>query len=174
MAIQPNEGPIPSRDDLDQSEVISNVRSRASASRRAYNITLAVMLAIAMLLVTLFLYSGVLTPRRDTNGYGSSLAETVTLVATTLITRLGSVVAGIFVIQMLFSFARYHARLAQHLESVADVLQWSRRDGNNIPMLMTALAPQNVDFGKPPKSPIEHAASVATEVAKALAAKKVI
>lgn len=137
-------------------DVVRRTRIRAATSRRVYNLTVVTMIALVLMLVYMFLQTR-LTVHAD--------EAMVTLLSIAGV-RLGAVVLAIFAIQMIFSFARYHVRLADHLENVADALELASGDAEVSTKFVTAFSPHTIDFGKTPTSPIEKALDVVAEVAK--------
>ena len=74
---------------------------------------------------------------------------------TSSILRIGAVLIGIFLIQILVSFSRYYFKLAEHLSMSGALIGLT---GGKISDLKTAaplLLPSSIDFGKTPTSPVE-------------------
>jgi uncharacterized integral membrane protein len=152
QAVPPSSSPQPAA----VSHVIERTRQRAVESRRVYNLTVVTMLLLVVILVFMFLQTSVLL--RPTEGMVSLLSAAVV--------RIGAVLLGIFASQMLFSFARYHVRLANHLENVADALELAQGNAALSKTFVESFSPHAVDFGKAPVSPIEKVLDVVSEVAK--------
>jgi hypothetical protein len=70
-------------------------------------------------------------------------------IASAAITRLSSIIMAVFIIQICIQFARYYFRLADYMDTRADVLRLSKGNIEHIQTLMQALSP-NFDFGKMP------------------------
>jgi hypothetical protein len=138
---------------LDKTEtVIAGTRYRAHRSRRVHNLSVVVIISLCLALVTLFLTAG-------NRGFRDDIMSVVA--------RLGAVAVSIFLIQILFSFARYHMRLADHLEAVADALYLGGGNEVATAAFLRAIAPTRIDFGKSPASPTEQVIEAIRDVAKA-------
>ena len=143
-------------------EIASRTRERASSSRRSYNVVLVVMLVTALAMIFGFL--SVSISGASIEGQPTQI-DLFSLILSTL--NIGAILLAIFLIQILFSFARYHVRLAHRLDAVADALELlPDADPHALALVVAALAPDVIDFSKPPRSPTEKAIDAITEVAR--------
>jgi hypothetical protein len=72
-----------------------------------------------------------------------------------VIVRVGAVIVGIFLIQILVSFTRYQYRLASHLSMCSYLVTLTGGNADSLATLATAMLPASVDFGKMPVSPVQ-------------------
>jgi hypothetical protein len=81
-------------------------------------------------------------------------------------TKLGSALILLFLVQILVTLYRYNVRFASFCDSRADVLQLLTTS-QHIPMekVVALLAPDKLDFGKTPPSPVQNAIDIAKEIA---------
>ena len=90
-----------------------------------------------------------------------------TSLLTSIIARIGAVLVGIFLIQILVSFARYNYKLSEHLSACADMVRISRGEAGIMkelaPVMLTAL-----DFGKMPSSPFQKIVDTSMDTIKEL------
>jgi hypothetical protein len=90
--------------------------------------------------------------------------QTITLIST-VTTRVGSVFMLLFLVQLLISMYRYDIKLAGYYEARADALQLLRAPNEaRLEAFVRAFSPDAVDFGRIPKTPIEHALLLAKEI----------
>ena len=88
-----------------------------------------------------------------------------TLLVSTLSTRIGAMLLIIFLVQILVNLYRYSTRLASFYEGRADALEIAPSpSAAGFTELIHAISPDNLDFGKTPASPAEHAVTLAREV----------
>ncbi|MDP5215784.1 hypothetical protein Q5Y75_01000 [Ruegeria sp. 2205SS24-7] len=88
-----------------------------------------------------------------------------TLLVSTLSTRVGAMLLIIFLVQILVNLYRYNTRLASFYEGRADALEIAPSPAaSGFTELIHAISPDNLDFGKTPASPAEHAVTLAREV----------
>jgi len=71
------------------------------------------------------------------------------------VVRIGSVLIGIFLIQIMVGFSRYYYRLAEHFKVCSVVLRLSKGDVGYMQSVIPLLMPSNIEFGKMPNSPLE-------------------
>ena len=148
--------------------VVAGIRRRAERSHRAYKVTVSSMILLALALVSLFLVGGVFPDRPIASL--DSFASLVASLTGGLIVRLGAVLVGIYSVQIMFKFARYHIRVAQHLEAAADALQLCGDNTTKLPALQKAISPAAIDFGELPLSPSDKMFEFARELAKKIPA----
>jgi hypothetical protein len=132
------------------------------------------VILLGAVLISLFLgapapFSFILgvTPLGDPN---SVLGEVLPTIVARLIERIGAVVVGIFIIQVMLGFVRYYFRLADHLSMVANLLRLTEGKLDNIAALGEVFRPA-IDFGRIPRSPFEHAFSSVADTLKEVVAK---
>jgi hypothetical protein len=83
----------------------------------------------------------------------------------TLATRLGSVLILLFLVQILVTLYRYTIRVAAFYDGRADAILFASLASTNLSFMDagTFFTPTNVDFGKVPRSPAEHALELVKE-----------
>ena len=138
--------------------LIRGLRNRATTARNAYNLNVVGIIGIIFGLVSIFLWGARMTQIVANAGFLPLL--------TSSIVRIGAVAIGIFGVQIMFSFARYHARLGEHLECVADALELTGGNVDQLATLISGISPINIDFGKGPSSPIEKVLDVVSDLVK--------
>ena len=74
---------------------------------------------------------------------------------TSSIIRIGAVLIGIFLIQIMVSFARYYYKLSEHLSMTASLISLSGGKISDLKVIAPLLLPSQIDFGKTPPSPFE-------------------
>jgi hypothetical protein len=82
------------------------------------------------------------------------LATALTNISSVII-RIGAVLVGIFLIQLMVSFARYYYRLANHLLITSAMVRLSAGNILELKEIAPLLLPTGIDFGKMPVSPVE-------------------
>ncbi len=82
--------------------------------------------------------------------------------AALLLTRIAAVGLAVFLIQILISLTRYHARMADHYRSLQNAMQIANGDLFDLPNI-AAITNANVDFGKVPTSVLEKAVEALKE-----------
>jgi hypothetical protein len=91
----------------------------------------------------------------------STLTRSSDLLATALsnissaIIRIGAVLVGIFLIQLMVGFVRYYYRLANHLLITSAMVRLSAGNILALKEIAPLLLPTGIDFGKMPVSPVE-------------------
>jgi hypothetical protein len=89
-------------------------------------------------------------------------------ILSSLSTRIGSVLLLVFLVQILSGLYRYSARMAAHCESRADALVLDPKvSARELAAALALLAPDYIDFGKAPESPLGEVRSI---LEKAIAA----
>ena len=83
------------------------------------------------------------------------------------ITRFGILFMMIFIMQVLINLYRYTMRLSAYYLSQADAFLLAHDDNEALERIVPLLSPAQVDFGKPPNTPLEQLGKLA-EVAKQL------
>lgn len=153
-------------------QIIDGIRNRAERSRRVYNVSVAAMIVVALALVALFVIGASYDYVRLAEG--AAEAQIVYVMYVTLaggiIVRVGAVIVGVYVVQMMFKFARYHMRVAQHLEAAADTLELCGDNRGDLTAMMKLLSPASIDFGEPPASPGDRMLDLAKELTKKIPA----
>jgi hypothetical protein len=87
------------------------------------------------------------------------------------IIRIGAVLVGIFIIQIMVTFARYYFRMAEHLSMASALIKLSRGKISKFKVMASLLLPTKLDFGAPPKAPTESAFNSAFGTIKELSKK---
>jgi hypothetical protein len=110
-----------------------------------------------------------LSKRLDPQLGNESQLQQIAPVLSATVVRIGSVLVGIFLIQIMVGFARYYYRLAEHLRICSTALKLSGGLTADLKLLVPLMMP-NIEFGKIPNSPIEKLSDTAMktigEVAK--------
>ena len=97
----------------------------------------------------------------------SQKSSSTSLLITTLATRVGALLILIFLVQILINLYRYNIRLSTYFDARADAIEMYLSKGFehlSLTELMTVLSPDNLDFGKSPTSPVQHAVDLAKEI----------
>jgi predicted PurR-regulated permease PerM len=84
-----------------------------------------------------------------------NLTEEVVSNAVSSVIRIGAVLIGIFLIQILVVLARYYYRMSDHFEMSAAIVLLAGGKISNVKILSPLLLPAKIDFGKSPTSPVE-------------------
>ena len=85
----------------------------------------------------------------------------------TLATRVGALSILVFLVPILINLYRYNFRLSAFFDGRADALEalsLPKIGKLTLVDLAVALSPDNLDFGKTPASPVEHAVALAKEM----------
>ncbi|MGJ3242548.1 MAG: hypothetical protein ACFE0O_06290 [Opitutales bacterium] len=92
-------------------------------------------------------------------------SDATSILISTLSTRIGALLILVFLVQILVSLYRYNIRLAAFFDARADALELSPgMNASDVESLIRVLSPENVDFGKSPASPTQHAVDLAREL----------
>ncbi len=142
--------------------VIKGLRNRAEHSRRVYNISVVAMLAVTVSLVALYLFGASITMSTTSSGPESL---TLLFVFGGVIVRVGAVAIGIYAVQIIFNLARYHIRVAHHLEASADAVELCGEGILRLEQIQRVLVPAAIDFGKAPASPSDKVFEILKEMA---------
>ena len=89
----------------------------------------------------------------------------------TSIVRIGAVLVGIFLIQIMVTFARYYFRISDHLSVAAALIILNGSKISDLQSISPLLLTTKIDFGKPPTSPTEKVFDGAFEAIKELSKK---
>jgi hypothetical protein len=84
--------------------------------------------------------------------------------ASEVTTRIGSVIILLFLVQILVPLYRYNTRLAYFLDARADILALLPETALTVEQLIAVLAPEAIDFGKPPRTPAQEAVDLAKQL----------
>ena len=145
--------------------VIAGLRTRASHSRRVYNLSVVAMLVVTISLVALYLFGSQTTVNIANSNVGDL---SLLFIVSSAIVRIGAVAIGIYAVQIIFNLARYHIRVAHHLDASADALELCNGDISKLEILQKALATQAIDFGKQPSAPSDKVFELLKEMASKL------
>ena len=130
-------------------------QNRAGDANRTANLGLAVTIVIGFLILSLFAFSVVLSPVRTSLEQPANPLTHMTDAASTFIVRIGAVLIGIFVIQVLIGFVRYNTKMYFHWAMCSALVRLSRGNHLVIKDIASTLLPSSIDFGKMPSSPVE-------------------
>jgi hypothetical protein len=122
---------------------------------------LGVVIVLGGVLISLFLGRPIafpfilgISPLGDPNNV---LGDVLPTIIGRVIERIGAVVVGIFIIQVMLGFVRYYFRIAEHLSMFANLLRLTEGKVENVAALSAVLLPSSIDFGRIPRSPFEYA-----------------
>jgi hypothetical protein len=148
--------------------IADRLDKRAGQARQTAAMSFALTMLIGIAILSLFLFSGaisnIISPISSPDSLrGLEVAPAITAsyvldlslrAGVSIIARIGAVLVGIFLIQILVGFSRYNYRLGTHLSECADIVRIGRCDAT----IMKELAPfmlSTIDFGKIPSSPFQ-------------------
>jgi hypothetical protein len=142
--------------------LVDDIYRQARWAKRYGWIFLLLVIALGAILISLFLGQPIpfpfilgVSPLGDPNSVlGGDLLPTI---VGRLIERIGAVVVGIFIIQVMLGFVRYYFRLSEHLSMFANLLRLTEGNVETVAALGAALLPSSIDFGRIPRSPLEYA-----------------
>ena len=85
--------------------------------------------------------------------------------------RIGAVVIVLFLVQIMVSLSRYNTRLAGYYDARADAILLQGETDTNIAGvkfedLVSAMSPDDVDFGRAPRTLLEQAMNFARDTAR--------
>jgi hypothetical protein len=116
--------------------LVDDIYTQAKWARLSAWIVLLGVILLGILLISLFLGRPIpfpfilgVTPLGDAN---SVLGDVLPTIIGRLIERIGAVVVGIFIIQVMLGFVRYYFRLADHLSMIANLLRVTEEKVENI------------------------------------------
>lgn len=112
------------------------------------------------------------TNQKQINGQtpNTSLDE-ITYELSSSVVRVGAVLVGIFLIQIMVTFARYYYKISDHLFMASALIALSDGKVANLKATAPLLMPMRIDFGKEPTSPIEKVFDSAMSAIKELSQK---
>jgi hypothetical protein len=98
----------------------------------------------------------------------SKTIESSNILMSSSVTRIGTVLLLIFLVQILVTLYRYNVRLSVYYEARADLLDVINPDvaAEDIDRLADILTPGDINFGKSPSSPTQDAIDLAKQVLK--------
>ena len=105
------------------------------------------------------------SPSRSPSPLLEESGSSTWLLATT-VTRIGSVLILLFLVQIFVTLYRYNVRLSAYYNARADSLELLGHIDGDLRTLVNAFSPDAVDFGKLPRTPVEHALPLAKEIAR--------
>jgi hypothetical protein len=98
-------------------------------------------------------------PQDNTGSIGTSLLNNPMFLSN--LNRVGVTIYAFFAVTIILAIYRYSMRLSAHYDACADALELS--DGPidaRFNHLVRSLSPAGVDFGKVPKTPVDHSAEI--------------
>jgi hypothetical protein len=98
-------------------------------------------------------------------------SETIIYEITSSVIRIGAVLIGIFLIQIMVTFARYYYKIAEHLSMASALIALSGGKLSDLTTTGPLLMPAGIDFGKEPTSPVEKVLDGAVSAIKELSQK---
>jgi hypothetical protein len=159
-------------------EVSKNLQAKATRARQTAYVIFVITMLIALGILSLFLFAKQIEVGQrmiedsDVGGVKSQSEKIIEkditgLVLNTAVVRIGAVLVGIFVIQILTGFCRYYFRLAEHLSACAEVVLLGNGNSKTMTELASVLLPQ-FDFGKLPSSPVQKIVESSMDTVKEL------
>jgi Ribonuclease G/E len=97
--------------------------------------------------------------------------DSIVYEATSSVIRIGAVLVGIFLIQIMVTFARYYFKLASHLSMASALISLSNGKLTDLKSTAPLFMPSKIDFGKEPTSPTEKVLDGAISAIKELSRK---
>jgi hypothetical protein len=110
---------------------------------------------ILMLFVSAGFLSGGAITTFDVGPQERNLVSVLAYSVGGLVIRIGAVLIGIFVMQVLINFVRYNTRMYFHWSMCSALVRLSRGNHTVIKEIASTLMPSSIDFGKMPGSPAE-------------------
>lgn len=151
---------------IDIQDAADQIRSR---SKRTRILAMGSVIGIVFVVVALIYYF-VGASHIEIKGDLASTNLLIFLISTSIV-RIGAVLLGISLTQVLANFSRYLFRTADHLDATADAIEIAGDDSADIAAFISALSPKHIDFGKPPSSPSEQIFDAIKEIASKIPSK---
>ena len=129
-------------------------------------VTLANTERITNELLSAFLKNDLESPSKN-----HSISDEIIFNITSSVIRIGAVLIGIFLIQIMVTFGRYYYKLSEHLSMTAALIELSGGKVADLKVIAPLLLPSKIDFGKAPTSPTEKAFDGAFGVMRELTKK---
>jgi hypothetical protein len=158
----------------DQLDIIARIfQDKAGVAARAANLGFGLTIIIGIVILAAFVATGLISSiSHDAPGISPTPAlETVSGVVGFLIIRVGAVIIGVFVMQVMIHFVRYNMRMYFHWSMCSSLIKLSRGNHLIINDLAHTLNPSSIDFGKAPVAPTEKMIDGAFGALKELAKK---
>ncbi len=95
----------------------------------------------------------------------------VVIILSGIVIRIGAVLIGIFLIQIMVGFTRYYYRVADHFRMCSMSIKLSAGRLSELKEVIPLLIPSRIEFGKMPTSPIEKMAETALRAIGEIAQK---
>lgn len=90
----------------------------------------------------------------------------LTFTITESVTKIGSIVISLYLIQILFNLMRYHFKVADHYEVVSEAIKIAQDDIDKLKSVISLISVGHIDFGKTPHSPVETIAEIVNGLSK--------
>jgi type IV secretory pathway VirB2 component (pilin) len=172
--------PIPGEDDSVLADVASRLDIKAGTAGRMGLLYMLASIGIG-LAILLFFYIGAQraeidnhytrpSPVNEPDRHLTSLMDILAGNVGTGILRIGMVLIGIFLIQILVGFARYYFRLSEHIAMSAELVRLGKGNSKTMKELAAILMP-TFEFGKMPQSPLQKIVDTSMDTVKELAKK---
>jgi len=136
------------------SSVAGAFQEIADGARRVSNVGLAVSILVGLGLLMIYLQFGLLTSS-STGANSENFLEYLASHGGSLIVRIGALLIGIFLMQVMLHFVRYNTRMYFHWSMCSALILLSRGNHLIIKDIATTLLPSSIDFGKMPAAPTE-------------------
>jgi len=141
--------------------LVDDIYRQATRAKWYGGIILGVVMVLGGVLISLFLGRPIafpfilgVSPLGDPN---SVLGDVLPTIIGRVIERIGAVVVGIFIIQVMLGYVRYYFRIAEDLSMFANLLRLTEGKVENVAALGAVLLPSSIDFERIPRSPFEYA-----------------
>ena len=99
-------------------------------------------------------------------------AKRITSIITEFVTKIGTVIIALYMVQILLGLTRYHFRLADHLAIAAVAIKYADSDIKKIEQFIAAVGTNHIDFGKAPATLIDKLVKMIKELSDKMATTK--
>lgn len=141
-----------------RTSIVSKIRNRATSGRQFARLALVVIFAIGASTISyLFSSSATITTQ-------AVAPEIVWQLILKFGAKIGAVFLTVYMAQIFVTFARYNFRLADHLDAVADAVEFYYADSSMLNAMLQALSPRHITYGKEPSTPVQEIANLLREI----------
>lgn len=131
--------------------VVKGLRTQASKAGDNFLLAGFLLFVICAALIGVYFWTSQLpaaaTPKLVT-APASAVDRDILTTLTFLITRLGSIFLGLYMVQLTFNITRYQARLAHHLRAAADAIELANGQSADAVAFYQVLAAAEIDMVK--------------------------
>lgn len=149
--------PITTFSDQQIDEIANVFQDRARDARRTATTALLVTIFVGIGILYFFISQSVMPPISPdiARFLHEQLFDILALSTGNIIIRIGAVLIGIFVMQIMVNFVRFNTRMYFHWSMCSALIRLSRGNHLIIVEVASALFPTSITFDKPPTSPSE-------------------